>query len=538
MGWGAGERLFLALGAVGLVLLIACANVAGLSVARAVAREHELALRAALGAGLGRLSRQLLTESLVLAGAGVAGGLVIAIWGREALGFLVPQPLVGVVGLPLDGRVLAFALALATLCTVLCGLSPAFVARRASFTRALHGGGRTVTGKSTRLRHALAIVQIALALVLVASAALLIDGLLRLEHADPGFRPDGVLTAELALPHARYPTLATQRVFYRDLFERLRASPRVAAAGGVSALPMTSSAVDAIGVRQPGAGSERGTPAGRLEVSPGYFAALGIPLVAGRDLAATDDSGAPSVVVISRSLARQLGLGTHAIGTELRADVFGDTSVRTVVGVVGDVRQRGLTDEPEPAIYFPYAQQWARQLTLVVRGTHGTGSLASAIRAAARAVDPQLPLYSVRSMDEVAEASLAPNRGLTEVLMLFGALALLLAALGLYGTLAFSAAQRTREVGVRLALGAGRQEILALVLREGARTTAAGLLLGLAGAWTFGRLLGHAVVGVSGADPLGLLASGALLAVVAMFAAYVPARRATAVDPLEALRSE
>lgn len=537
LGSGAGDQLFLALGAVGLVLLIACANVAGLSVARAVAREHEFVLRAALGAGPGRLSRQLLTESMVLAGGGMAGGLVIAVWGRELLGFLVPQPLVGIVTLSLDARVFVFVLVLAAACTVLCGFSPAVAAGRSALSRVLHTGARHVTAGSARFRRSLATAQLALALVLVASATFLIQGFARLQRTDPGFRPGGVLTAELALPGARYPTIVEQRAFYRDLFERLRALPGVTA-GGASALPLAHEAFDLIGVRNVGGRSEGVQPAGRLVVTPGYLAAMGIPLVAGRDLAATDDAGAPSVVVVSRSLARRLGLGAHAVGAALRADVFGDSAVRTVVGVAGDVRETGLSEDALPAVYFPYAQQWARQLSLVVHGTAQASSLAREIRGAVQAIDPGLPLYRVRSMAEVTAASIALNRGLTEVLMLFGTLALLLAALGLYGTLAFTAAQRTQEIGVRVALGAGRGEILALVLTDGAKTTAAGLLLGLAGAWSASHLLRHALVGVSGADPLGLLVSVALLAGVAMLAAYLPARRATTVDPLAALRSE
>ena len=538
LGRGAGARLHLALAAVGVVLLIACANVAGLSLARAMVREHELALRTALGAGLGRLSRQLLTESLVLTGGGVAGGLVLAVWGREALSFLVPQSLVGVVTLSLDARVLAFVFLLTAACAVLCGLSPAVVARRPSLTRALHSGARPVTARSARLRHALVTGQIALALVLVASATWLIEGLARLERTDPGFRADGVLTAELALPTARYPTIATRRAFYRELFARLRGSPGVTAAGGASALPLTHGEITLTKVGQLGETANDVATAGRLVVTSGYFAAMGIPLVAGRDLAATDDSAAPSVVVVSRSLARRVGLGGHAVGTQVRADMFGDSAVRTVVGVAGDVREWELSEDPLPAIYFPYAQHDASRLTLVVRGALQPTSLASEIRAAVRAVDPSLPVYNVRSMDQVTAESIAVHRGLTRVLLLFGALALLLAALGLYGTLAFTAAQRTREIGVRLALGAEPAEILVLVLREGAKTTTAGLLLGLAGAWSASRLLGHVLVGLSVADPLGLLASVAVLAAVAMLAAYLPARRATAVDPLVALRSE
>jgi predicted permease len=538
---GTRPALLVLLGAVALVLLIACANVANLLLARAALRRQEVAVRLALGAGRARLVRQLLVESLVLAFAGALLGALLAAWSLAVLEPLAEGvlPLPG--GIPFDGRVFGFLLAVAALSGLAFGIVPALQASREDVRDTLSDAGAKATsgGRQQRLRSALVVSEVALSLVLLIGAGLLLRGFLRLSLTPSGLVSEGVLTAHVALPDAKVKT-AIPRIF-QPMLEKVRHLPGVRSAALISMLPIqdawTNGGYMVLGRPAPAPGME--PIAETRVVTPGFFASLGIPVLQGRDFAESDAGPGVRRVIVNEALARQQFPGESPIGHQLQPEQGGP---HTIVGVVGSVRQAGLDVRPLPEIYFPYTEAGQEgglaSGTLVVRTSVPPEGLTAAVRQAVREVDPALPLYKVATMDEVIAKSLARHRLNLWLLALFAGIALVLSAAGLYGVISYLVAQRTREIGVRLALGAQTRDVIGLVMRQGARLTAAGVGLGLLGALALTRVLASLLFGVSARDPLTFAGIAALLAAVALLATWLPARRAARVEPVVAIRGE
>ncbi|HEX4966122.1 MAG TPA: ABC transporter permease [Thermoanaerobaculia bacterium] len=532
--------LWILSGAVALVLLIACANVANLLLARAAVRQREVAIRLALGASRARLVRQFLVESVVLALAGAVLGVLLARWSLTVLGPLAQGALPLAGGVPLDFRVFLFLLGVSLLSGLAFGIVPALQSARGDVRDSL-----TETGKSTssrgqqRFRSGLVVAEIAVTLVLLVGAGLLLRGFRNLSGTEPGLVAKNVLTAHLAVPVPRLPT-ATARTF-RPVLDGIRRLPEVRAAALVSMLPIqsawTNGSFTVVGRPAPPPGKE---PIAELRVaSPQFFQALGIPIRRGRDFEERDGESGPRVVIVNEAFARRIFPGAEAVGQRLR---FDDPRDFTIAGVVGDVRQAGLGQKPLAEVYFPYGQADAAGLlsdaSLVIRTDGPPGRLAGPVREAVRRVDSGLPLYQVLSMEEVIDQSLASHRLNLWLLAIFAGMALVLSAAGLYGVISYLVAQRTREIGVRVALGAQKWDVIGLVMRQGAGLAAAGIALGLLGALAFTQVLASLLYGVSARDPLTYAALAALFAAVALAATWLPAERASRVDPLLAIRNE
>ena len=541
------------LGAVGLLLVIACANVAGLLLARSEARQREIALRAALGAGRSRLVRQLLTESVLLAGGGGLLGLLAAVWGTRALVLAAPSSVPRLDAVRIDARVLAFTFGVTLLTGVLFGLAPALHAVRADLSGALTDGGRTGTAGAARqrLRRVLVAGQVALALVLATGAGLLGQSFVRLRQVDPGFVPERLLTARVELSPVRYATNDAVREFYRGLLERLEAVPGVRSAALARALPMTGRLEigDWSFVLEGQAASPPlptdWHPADWQVVSPRYFETMGIPLLQGRGLTAADRIGTPGVVVVNRTLARQVWPDGDAVGRRILLGGGGVDSVwRTVVGMVGDVRHRGLSAPPRPEMFLPYAQFPAgtgnppRAMSLVLRAAGDPEALTGALRATVAASDPDVPLASVQTMEASMGDWAAERRLVLLVVSGFAVLALTLGAVGIYGLMAHLVSQRERELGVRIALGASPEQILRLVLTQSAGLVGAGIAAGVAVALAVTRLLAGLLFQTRPTDPPTLAATALVLVLVAAGASLVPALRAVRTDPAHALRGD
>jgi putative ABC transport system permease protein len=534
--------------AVWAVLLIACANVASLLLARLASREREIAMRSALGAGRGRLARQIVVESVVLFAAGGALGLVLAAWATPALVALYAGAIPRAEAIGVDGRVLAFSLIVTLAAGLLVGQVPAFGLLLGSDRhRALKEGGLAMAGsrRGRRLRSVLVLAEVALALTLLVGAGLLLRSFARLQAVDPGFAPRGLLGVALSLPEATYGGNALPRrvAFQRQALARVRSLPGVTAAATVYPLPFSGrDYLDSFLVEGRPRPSPADLPAVAVSaVSPGYFQALRIPLLRGREFGEQDDAAGPPAAVVSRAIAGRFWPGEDPVGRRISFDLkapAGGVRWWTVVGVVGDVRSQSLGLEPEANIYRCQLQ-WPRwDLWLVARTAGDPGSLAAPVRRALQAVDPDLPLDRIHTLPELVDRSLAERRVRTLLLSLFGGLALILAAVGIYGLISDSVTQRTHEIGIRVALGAGRAQVLGLVLRQGMGLVGAGLAAGLAGSWLAARLLADQLFEVSAGDPLTFAAMVLVLAAVALAAHWVPAQRATEVAPLEALRTE
>ncbi|MCY1021023.1 ABC transporter permease [Pyxidicoccus sp. MSG2] len=534
------SALWVLLAAVGLVLVIACANVANLFLARASARRQELTVRLALGARRSQLVRQLLTESVLLALAAGALGLLLALWGMDALLALVPPelPRLGAVGL--DGRVLAFTLLTSLATGVLFGLVPALQASRPDLNGVLRqGGGGRFSGAGQRSRGALVVGEVALAVVLLISAGLLLRSLWSMQAVELGFRADGVLTWRVSLPAAEYPDDARQAAFFQRLQERVEALPGVKSVGAVSDLPLGGDNIwrvmDIEGQPRPEAGDERSV--GFQVVTPGYFRTLGIPLKRGRDVASSDRADTQLVVLVNESTARQYWPGQEPLGQRIRLGSDSDAPWRTVVGVVGDVRQGGALKEPRPEVYVAALQDTFHFILFTARTEGDPARLVSGVREAVAALDPNLAIAQVRTMEEVIASAMARPRFLSTLVALFAVLALLLAGVGLSGVIAYMARQRTQEIGIRMALGARPVDVLRLVLGRGMRLALAGVGLGLVGAWAATRGMASQLYGVSATDPLTFGGLALVVMAVTLVATWLPARRATRVDPLVAMRS-
>ena len=534
--------LLVLFGAVGFVLLIACANVANLLLARAAGRSREVAVRTALGAQRGRIVRQLLTESVVLAVGGGLLGLGLAWFGVSALGAFDPAGVPGET-ISIDAPVLVFALALSVATGLLFGLAPALQAAGTGLQGTLREGGRGAAGDrgAQTVRRVLIVAEVALALVLLAGAGLLMKSFARLQDVNPGFDPRNVLTANVALPQAKYPSDTQQIAFFEQLLPRLAAIPGVRAVGATTSVPFAGSGwtrsftVDGYQAPagQPG-------PWGEFKVvSPGYPAAIGVPLRRGRLFTDQDGPGAPRVALVDEEMARRYWPNDDPIGKRIVLGAGGPSERRLeVVGVLGHVRQQGLDDEARVQLYVPFRQQGMDGMTLVVRTAGDPLQAVPLVRAAVQAVDRDQPISQVRTVDTLVADSVGQRRLTTVLLALFAGVALLLACIGLYGVTAYSVTQRTREIGVRMALGAAGPQVVGAFVRDGLRLTLVGLAVGLAAALAAGRLIASQLFEVEPGDPVTLAVTAAALAGVAALASYLPARRATRVDPMTALRAE
>jgi predicted permease len=526
------------LGAVGFVLLIACANVANLSLSRAVSRQRELSVRAALGAGRGRLLRHLLTESLVLAGAGGVLGVMLAAWGIPALLALAP------VAIPIPERVginmtvLVFALAASAAAGLAFGLVPGLAVLHRDLLPALKQGERATGGGRQRLRSVMVSAQAALAVVLLAGAALCVRSVAALGRVALGYETESVLTFATSLPESRYAAAESRAAFYAALLERLRAIPGAAAAAAVGAPPLGGSSTASLFVE--GRPVPKGAPTEVIyqPASEDYFQALRIPVVAGRVFAAADRVGAPGVVLVSQGAARRFWPAESPIGAHVRLGPDPTEPWSEVVGVVGDVRQESVAGPPTPVAYIPIRQDPWSNVSFVVRSRVDPAVLERDARAAAAAVDPAQPLYAFRPLEALVARDLARPRFSMLLLAAFAGLALVLAGLGVYAVAAFAVAQRSRELGVRFALGAAPRDVVRLVLRQGLAAAVPGTAVGTLAALALCRLLLSLLYGVSPLDPPSMLFAPAVLLAAAVAASYLPARRAGRMDPLRVLRTE
>jgi predicted permease len=533
------KALLLVLAVVGFILLIACANLANLLLARATTRSHEIATRAALGAGRSRIVRQLLTESLVLSLIGGLIGMAISVYGVRTLVRLSADTLPRVEEIGVDGGVISFAVALVCLTALLFGTLPALRAANADPHPRMRAARGSV-GAGRHIRNPLVVAEVALAVVLVIGAGLMARSFLTLRGVEPGFDPRQVLTvtvqfnlAGVTAPVAEYLVMRREQ-----LIERFRALPGVVDVGSITRLPLDDSCRDVLFfVRADGTAARDGgvLRAPNCLVSPGYLKALGIPLVRGEPLPERSAPGAPVPFVISEAAARRFWPNEDPIGQVVRAN-YGGRAV--VVGIVGDVRQDGLATEPPPLVYFNQRIGPRISTALVLRTVGDPLLLAGPIRDTIKALDPNQPIRSIATYEDVAAESIARDKFFTLLFALFGTLALLLAAVGVFGVFSYSVAQRTQEIGVRMALGAQRSHLVGMVVGEGMRLVAAGVALGAVAALLMSRVLRSQLFGISATDPIAFVTAPALLIAVAMLACYLPARRATKIQPVQALRAE
>ncbi|HEY0169829.1 MAG TPA: ABC transporter permease [Pyrinomonadaceae bacterium] len=536
--------LLILLGAVGLVLLIACANVANLLLARAAARSREIALRTALGASRGRVVRQLLTESMLLSLAGGAAGLLLAVWGVEAIAKLGPATLPRLAETSIDGRVFLFALGISALTGIIFGLVPALQASKTDLATSLKEGGRSGTAgaRSAELRAALVVSEVAISLVLLVGAGLLIKSFRQLLTTDPGYSPARVLAVTAALNTQRFADEESRAGYFREAVARISQLPGVEAAGLTRLLPLGRSDIwnDFEIPGRPPFAPGASHSARSYVASPEYFRVLGIPLKRGRAFRASDVKGSQPVVLINEAFARQYFPGEEPLGQHLDLSPE-DTPLppREIVGVVGNVRFEAFNADEVPEFYVPFEQTPSAVAEVVVRARGGdAAALATSVRATLKAVDPNLLIWETRTMDELVGRWTAPRRFNVALLGLFAALAMLLAAVGIYGVMSYTVTQRTHEIGIRMALGARARDVLVMVVRQGMLLTLAGLGLGLAGAFALTRLMSGLLYGVSPTDPLVYAVVSLLLAGVALVSCLIPALRATKVDPMVALRYE
>ncbi|HEY3137526.1 MAG TPA: ABC transporter permease [Blastocatellia bacterium] len=543
------SALFILLGAVGCVLLIACANVANLLLARGSDRQKEIAVRTALGAGRTRIVRQLLTEAIVLAALGGGFGLLLAFIGIRLLVTGVPEDITGfLVGwkdIGINTQVLGFTFGVSMLTGVVFGLVPALHASKPDLNESLKEGGRGGAEGShrNRIRATLVVFEVAIALVLLISAGLLIRSFLRLQQVSPGFNPSNVLTMQLSLPRSKYAEKPQIAAFFEQVVERVQSLPGVANAAVGNNLPMSNNnwnssfAVEGLQV-PPGEPSPHGDP---HMISPDYFSAMGIPLFRGRFFSESDSKDSLPVAIVDQTLADEYWPDQDPIGKRIAAffeGTRGQPHWRQVVGVVGHVKQYGLDGKTKVQYYFPQTQSPQRDMYLIVRSASSQAGFVAAIRGAIDSIDRDQPIYRVMSMDKIVSDSALQKRFSMFLLGIFAAVALLLAAVGIYGVMSYSVTQRTHEIGIRMALGAEPKDVVALVVRQGMIMTLIGVGVGLAGAFAATRVMSSLLFGVSAHDPLTFAGISLLLGAVAFMASFVPARRATRVDPMIALRYE
>ncbi|MCM3901970.1 MAG: ABC transporter permease [Pyrinomonadaceae bacterium] len=540
-----GLALFVFLGAVGFVLLIACANLANLMLARVGARQKEIAVRTALGASRLHIVRQLLTESIMLAVTGGAAGLLLAIWAVSWVVALSPDTIPRVHEISVDPRVAGFTLLVSLATGVLFGLAPALQVSRPDLTDALKESGRTTAGlRGNRLRGALVMSEVALSLVLLIGAGLMIRSFAKLNQVDPGFNPDRVLTLGVALLNTKYPTDEQVATTYSQIMERAATVPGVVSAGAISDLPLSgSNTSDYFTIEGRPAIAKEAEPLTEYRVvTPRYFESMGIPLLAGRDFTETDTKKSPNVVVINESFVRRHFGEENPLGHRLKLQGQ-ERDPLLIVGVVGNVRDFGLDELPTPGAYVPFLQDplsktYVRSMTIVARTKSDPGAIAGSLRAAVTSMDKSLPVYALKPMTEYLRDSLARRRFNMVLLSGFSGLALVLAAIGIYGVISYGVAQRTREMGIRMALGAQSRDVLKLIIRQAMLLTLGGVAIGLLASFALTRLMKSLLFSVSVTDPLTFAVIALLLTLIALLACLIPARRATKVDPLVALRYE
>ena len=526
-------------GAAAFVLLIACANVANLQLARAASRQKEIATRLTLGATRARLLRQLLTESFLLSFIGGGLGLLAALWGKDFLVYTLAGRVMRIQEASIDGRVLGFTLLLACLAGVIFGLAPALLASRPDLNQALKESQRNWTGsmRRNRLRSSLVVAEIALTFVLLAGAGLLVRSLMQLYKLEPGFQTDNVLTMRVTLPRARYAPGQPVSDFFKHVTARVKALPGVEEAGLIDMLPLAGQDTKTVlNIADASPAGERIGVSTR-SVNDGYFITLGIPLLGGRNFTERDDLSAPHAVIVNEALARHLWPNGDVLGKHVNVG-GGDEPLAEIVGIVGNTRSWSVTSEPRMEIYSPYLQRPRRSAYLTIRTTGRPNNLVAAIRRDVLSVDKDQPVYSIKTLEQRLVDSLANWRLPMFVLSLFAGLALLLAAVGVYGVMSYSVSQRTQEIGIRLALGARPGQVMELIVKRGMALTLTGVGLGIMAALALTRLMSSLLFVVGSTDPATFMSITILLAVVALFACYLPARRATKVDPMIALRYE
>jgi putative ABC transport system permease protein len=536
--------LLILLGAVACVLLIACANVANLLLARATRRHKEMAIRAALGASRVRVIRQLLTESVLLSLLGGAVGLMLAVWWSDLLIKLGKEDIPRALHVGIDWRVLGFTAGVSLLTGLIFGLAPALHASKSELVESLKEGGRgSSAGRSlVKIRNVLVVVELAVAVVLLAGAGLLIQSLWRLQRVNSGLQPENVLTFNVGLPEIKY-DYKKQTQFFIDLKNRLESTPGVQSASSILPLPLSGDRFSITFQIEGRPVAPKDEPSGDFfATGVGYFRAMGIPIIKGRDFDQRDQHGSTPVVIITETLARQFFPNEDPLGKRIHPGISTIdnevSTMREIIGVVGDVRNRTLNTEPRPAYYVPNAQVPFDQMTMVVKTTGDPHNLISAVRKEVGAMDADVPLFGIKSMEEYLSASVAAPRFNTTLLSIFAGVALVLTIVGLYGVMSYSVAQRTNEIGIRLALGAQSRDVLLMVVKQGAVLIVLGLAIGLGAAFGVMRVIESLLFGVKAKDPFTFVAVAAVLAVVALLACYIPALRATRVDPMEALRCE
>ncbi len=528
------------MGAVGFVVLIACANLANLLMTVSVQRQKEIAVRLSLGARRSRIVRQFLTESLLLAGLGGVSGLLLTYCGMSLINAMLPSaiPRIGEIGV--DGRVLGFTFALTVTAGLLFGTLPALRASQTALTEVLKAGSRTLDGAfgSRRLRSMLVVSQVALTVVLLTGAGLLIKSFVLLQQTPLGFRPERILTARVQLQGHAYSTPPQRLNFAERLLEEVRRQPGIREAALTSFLPFATGN-QGFGIYMNGQEeiSPRMPVADFRSVSPDYFQVMGIPLLEGREFSSADQEHAPMVTVINETMAKRYWPGADPIGQRIK-ETYYRAVWREIVGVVGSVRHSGRGEEPRPEMFVPWSQVPAVTLNLAVRTQTEIASFETALRRAVSAIDASLPVFEVRTMEERLSESIAQPRFRTVLLGVFASLALAMAVVGLYAVMVVSVVQRAHELGIRVALGAQRGDVIALVLRQGLKPVGIGVVIGLAGAWTLTRILTTMLYEVKPTDSLTFLAVPVLLIVVAILACWLPARQAARVDPITVLHHE
>lgn len=535
--------MLLLLGAVGFVLLIVCANVANLLLAHTATREREFAVRAAMGASRGRIVRQLLVESVLLAVAGCALGYLLGQWGLDVLISSVPEETPAWLTFGTDWRVVAYMVAASLAAAILFGLPPALQMSRSDIERTLRESGSRAagSGRRNRLRDTLVIAEVAFSLALLVGAGLMVRSFVHLANVDPGFETESRVMATIPLSPASYGEDREQAAFQRDLIQRLESAPGVKSAAVVTRFPLRgSSNVVTFTVEGQDPEEQRHMPGALTNsASPDYFRVMGIPLFQGRTFRESDRADAPAVVVINEAMARQLWPDESALGKRLKfGPVESEQPWMEIVGVVGGIRHFDLERRPMFQLYRPFDQDPARRLSVVVQGSAGPADLMRTLRSEVQAIDPNQALYDLMSLDEVVSSSIWQWIFFSALFWFFGGIAALLAAVGLYGVVSYLVSQRTREIGIRIALGAEARDVLSMVARQGLRLIAIGLVVGLLLGLGIGQVMSGLLYEVSGTDPVILAGVSALLALVGILACVVPALRATRVDPVEALRYE
>ncbi len=533
--------LLVLLAAVAFVLLIACANVANLLLARAAGRQKEIAIRTAMGAGRWRIVRQLLTESVLLSLTGGLVGLLLAKWGMDLLLKLAPQNLPRMSDVSLDGRALGFTAAITLLTGIVFGLVPALQSSKPNLNEVMKDAGRGSTegGRRQLIRSSLVVLEVASALVLLVGAGLMIKSFWKLQQVDPGFKPDNALTASVTLPRRKYPEADKQAAFFKQLIENVATLPGVKAVGAGNVIPLSDDdyvlgfVIDGRPPLPPGSSQSTNYYA----VSADYFKAMGIPLLRGRVFTDQDTKDTTRVAVINETMAKKFFPDEDPIGKRIHV-TNGPTTFREIVGIVGDVKHYGLDQTTTLQTYEPYMQRPDTYMSLVVRTAGDPTSLSSAIRNEVLKLDKEQPVSTITTLDKLVSTSIAQQKFSMLLLGVFAAVAMLLAAIGIYGVLSYAVTQRTHEIGIRMALGAGRRDVLRLVVGHGMILAGIGVALGLGAAFLLTRLMSTLLFNVNATDPLTFGVIALLLASIALLACWIPARRATKVDPMIALRYE